>query len=182
LEGSSVIDTIVSCLESNRDVVSFGLVCKRLCTMVLLGTGTDATITTTTTTTTTTTASVGCRDVQRRKHRCQERTLERRNTMLLSTKALAGSLRYAVVYCENKNRSSSSISTTSSSSTKRGKAKRNHKRNPPTSLRPVLVFDYENPHVYKAFQESRQVVNTSTQQCCLSSSLAKDCTIPKTGE
>ena len=173
LEGSSAIDTIVSCLESNQDVVSFGLVCKRLCMLVLEGTtGNDNG----------NGNGVGCRDVQWRKHRCKERTLERRNNMLLSTKALSGSLRYAVVYFEN-NRSS-----TSSKAARSGKGgKKNHtnksnksKSNKPPSLRPVLVFDYENPHVYKAFQESGQVVNS--KEHCLSSALAKDCTIHKTGE
>ncbi len=100
----------------------------------------------------------GCPDVQKRKYRAKERRLLRRNAMLLSNKTLAGGLRYAVSYFES-----------SSSSSKKKKKSNSNKK--PLSLRPVLVFDYENPNVYKAFLESGK------RKASLESSLDENCTI-----
>ncbi len=141
-EGSSAVDRIVACLDSDQDVLNFGTTCWHLFGVTLGGDG--------------------CPDVQRRKYRARERKLDRRNAMLLANKSLAGGLRYAVSYFE----SSSSVVT---SSKKKKKSKNNKK--PGSSLRPVLVFDFENPNVYKAFRES------GLCKAGLESSLTKKCTV-----
>ena len=158
-EGSSAVDRIVACLDSDQDVLNFGTTCWNLFGVTLGGDG--------------------CPDVQRRKYRARERKLDRRNAMLLANKSMAGGLRYAVSYFESSsttssstNSISSSTTTTSSASSKKKKKSKNN-RKPGSSLRPVLVFDYENPNVYKAFRES------GLCKAGLESSLAKKCTVAK---
>ena len=150
-EGSSAVDRIVSCLDSDQDVVSFASTCWQLYDQIL--------------------KDDGCPDVQLRKYRAKHRKLERRNSMLLSNKAMGGSLRYAVGYFPSHTKKSS---------------KKNKKGNSNVpNLRPVLIFDYENPNVYKAFQESGvrktygNLLNSSNKsgKVGLESSLANDCTI-----
>ena len=130
-EGSSAVDRIVSCLDEDRDVVSFGSTCWHLYDQIL--------------------RDQGCPGVQLRRYRSNHRKLDRRNKTLLSNKALGGSLRYAVGYFEsttfhnnNKQKSKKKNNNSSSSSSNNNKPR----------LRPVLIFDYENPNVYKAFVES----------------------------
>jgi len=145
-EGSSAIDTIVSCLGSDRDVVRLGISCRHLYSLVLEGTDGE-----------------GCPDVKRRKFRVKEQEIARRKAALLATRALAGGLRYAVGYFETKK---------SGNQASKNKTKKNKQHK---SLRPILIFDYENPNVYKAFQASgfRKTYNNLD----MVSSLAKDCTI-----
>ncbi len=160
-EGSSAVDRIVSCLDSDRDVVSFASTCWQLYEQIL--------------------KDDGCPDVQLRKYRAKHRKLERRNTMLLSNKALGGSLRYAVGYFPSHYKTSSS---------KKNKKANNNKNGNKSNLRPVLIFDFENPNVYKAFQQSgvRKTYTTNfnfnsssssnkSGKVGLESPLANDCTI-----
>lgn len=156
-EGSSAIDTIVSCLDSDTDVVHLGTTCRHLYNLVLEGPN-----------------GSGCKSVQLRKYRAKERKLERRNATLLSNRALSGGLRYAVGYFENL------PSNNNSGGGKKGKGKNRRKNQQgssknsnKSSLRPVLVFDYENPHVFKAFEESGICNNKNN----LSAALARECTI-----
>eukprot|EP00578_Thalassiosira_sp_NH16_P030592 CAMPEP_0181082144 /NCGR_PEP_ID=MMETSP1071-20121207/3467_1 /TAXON_ID=35127 /ORGANISM="Thalassiosira sp., Strain NH16" /LENGTH=327 /DNA_ID=CAMNT_0023163715 /DNA_START=14 /DNA_END=998 /DNA_ORIENTATION=- len=118
-EGSSALDRIVACLDSDRDAVRLGMTCRYLCHRILDGDG--------------------CPDVQRRKYRALERKLERRNAVILANKSLAGGLRYAVLYTASAN-----VETKPKMKrTKNGNSK--HRR-------PMLIFDYENPHVYAAYR------------------------------
>ncbi|VEU39698.1 unnamed protein product [Pseudo-nitzschia multistriata] len=134
LEGSSFTNTIVTYLESDLDVLHLALSCRHFHNMVLIGDGNGE----------------GCKDVQRRKHRAKERRLLERNRALLQSKAVAGRLRYAVSYVET---------NINANSHPKVKNKRKNKRNNSSSssvgsLRPILVYDYENPHVFRAFRES----------------------------
>jgi len=139
-EGSMAIDYIAGCLENDKDVVSLGLSCRHLYQVILEGSG--------------------CPDVHRRKQLATRRMLLKRNEMVTQTKALSGSLRYAVAYVPT---------ITKSSNTKRNKKGGGNAataNNSSTVLRPMLVFDYENPNVYEAFRIT-----------CLAKSVEKDCII-----
>lgn len=145
-EGSSSVESIVECLESNVDVVHLGRACQHLYRLILDG--------------------AGCRDIQKRKDKVLIQQLERRNASVLATKAMAGSLRYAVSYFEDNH----------AQTNKAANRNRNHKKQSQPRLRPVLVFDFENPHVYEAFKASGPR-KTYAGDGGLARTMRKDCTI-----
>ena len=126
-QGSSVVETIVECLSSDVDVVALGTTCWHLCDQILVGERCSP-------------------SVQLRKYRAKHRKLHRRNQLLLSNKTLGGALRYAVGYFETTTKNKNNNS-------KRSNTKKNNNDKP--SLRPVLMFDCENPNVYEAFRTRR---------------------------
>eukprot|EP00984_Skeletonema_dohrnii_P021293 scaffold10593_cov120-Skeletonema_dohrnii-CCMP3373.AAC.2 len=129
LEGS-LVNTIVAYLESNEDVVNLALSCRYLHDLVLIGgNGTDI--------------EEGCQDVQRRKQQAKEAKLLERNQALLKSKGVGVSLRYVVSYIDIVNKKNSKKNKNRKSDTARN-----------TRKRPILIYDYENPHVFRAFRES----------------------------
>jgi hypothetical protein len=106
--------------------------------------------------------------------------LHRRNAALLmaATRALGGSLRYAVGHfpvrpsCGNNNNNKNNIGKTSRRKQQQQQQQQQQRSQPNHGgastksswsslssttrprLRPVLLFDYENPHVYEAFKAS----------------------------
>jgi len=84
LEGSTVVNTIVSYLPSNQDVLNFGLSCRYLHKVVLLDGSSNDSI------------EEGCQDVVQRKQQYNYIKLHKRNEMLLKSKAIGGRLRYVV--------------------------------------------------------------------------------------
>lgn len=156
-EGSSTVDTIVTYLESDLDVLNLALSCRHLQNLVLIGDGNGNVD--------------GCKDVQRRKYRVKETKLRQRNTALLETKSVGGRLRYAVSYVET----NINVNNCLTAKNKRKNQKAGSKANNKSNLRPILVFDYENPHVFLAFRESGIKSNIEN----LPSVLSSDCRVGK---
>lgn len=138
LEGSPVVNTIVSYLESDQDVIHLALSCRHLYQLV-----------------------ENCQDVQRRKHQFQQSQLYRRNQELLSSKAIAGRLQYVITY-----QNLELLTPQKDGSNNKNKKKNKHKskKKNHNSQQPVLIYDCENPHVFKAFQEAmlRKQLSTTT--------------------
>eukprot|EP00536_Pseudo-nitzschia_multiseries_P017765 jgi/Psemu1/52451/gm1.52451_g len=146
-EGSSVVNMIVTYLQSNSDVLGLALSCRHLHNLILVGDG------------------KGCRDVQRRKFRAKELQLQQRNKALLKNKNVGGRLRYAVSYFESNTR----VNNCLKGKNKRKNTKAASKANNTSNLRPILVYDYENPHVFRAFQEAGIKPNVETLPAAFSS-------------
>ena len=191
-EGSSVVNSIVEFLESDIDVLHLSMTCRYLHQLVFFlsnGDGNDDN------NGDNNTNNGGCKDVQRRRYRAKERKLQRRNEFLLQSKAVSGRrLRYAVSYVSNNNNDIGGGS--SSNNIKIGKKKKNgdkrnnnnnnkknNSNNSNNNVRPILVFDYENPHVFRAFQEYGGIINknnnnnNNNNNGLLSSSFARDCNV-----
>lgn len=137
LEGSSSVNTIVTYLDSDMDVLHLALSCRHLHNLVMIGDGNGE----------------GCQDVQRRKYRAKEYKLQQRNRALLKNKLVSGRLRYAVTYVESN--SSYSGGKISAKTRRKNRKSRDGAEEKKANLRPVLLYDYENPNVYLAFKESR---------------------------
>lgn len=143
LEGSSVVNTIVACLPSNQDVLHFGLSGRYLHKVVLLD-GNNG-------------IEEGCLDVQRRKQQYNNAKLHERNEMLLKSKAIGGRLRYVVGYViDNKPKAKKNKNK---SKTKNGQRDTSALAQ---RMRPVLVYDDENPQVFIAFREGANCSNGSS--------------------
>mmetsp|Transcript_24266 Transcript_24266/g.67206 ORF Transcript_24266/g.67206 Transcript_24266/m.67206 type:complete len:336 (-) Transcript_24266:224-1231(-) len=149
-EGSSAVNKIVTYLESNTDVLHLALSCRHLHNVILIGDG------------------KGCRDVQRRKYRAKEFQLQKRNKALLKDKSVGGRFRYAVSYTESNAHVNNFV---------KGKNRRNKTKgdNNKSNIRPILVYDYENPHVFRAFQESGIKLNVDK----FSAAFSSDCKLER---
>ena len=151
VEGSSVVNTIVAYIQSNQDVLHFGLTCRYLHKVVLLdndgnnhSNGMN---------------EEGCQDVQRRKQLYNTDKLDERNETLLKSKAVGGQLRYVVSYVVD----NTTNNYNPKGESKKAKKKKNNKNNTMSQkdiattsqrmMRPVLIYDYENPAVFRAFRE-----------------------------
>ena len=141
LENASIVNTIITYIKSNNDVLNLALTCRYMHQTILFD-------------------EDGCPDVMRRKQRVKESQLEERNKSLLAnSKSTGGRLRYVVGYVEG----GINNSTKGGSSKKKGnnkKANKNRKNDTastyctkPQRRRPVLIYDYENPNVFVAFRE-----------------------------
>ena len=141
LEGSSVINSIVSYLPSDQDVLHFGLSCRYLHKVVLLDGSSNDSI------------EEGCQDVVRRKQQYNYIKLQKRNEQLLKSKAIGGRLRYVVGYVMDTNNSRGNKKKN------KGKTKNSQRDTASSSqrMRPLLIYDCENPHVFSAFRESASV-------------------------
>jgi len=141
LEGSTVVNTIVSYLPSNQDVLNFGLSCRYLHKVVLLDGSSNDSI------------EEGCQDVVQRKQQYNYIKLHKRNEMLLKSKAIGGRLRYVVGYVMDTNKSKGNKKKN------KGKTKNNQRDTTTSSqrMRPLLIYDCENPHVFSAFREGASV-------------------------
>ena len=151
LENLSIVNTIITYVKSNNDVLNLALTCRYMHQTILFDEN-------------------GCPDVTRRKQRVKESQLEERNNSLLAnSKSTGGRLRYVVGYVEGGLNNS-----TKGGSKKKGnnkKANKNRKNDtastyctePPQRRRPVLIYDYENPNVFVAFREyALSVANTKS--------------------
>ena len=134
LEGSTVVNTIVSYLPTNQDVLNFGLSCRYLHKVVLLDGSSNDNI------------EEGCHDVVRRKQQYNYIKLHKRNEMLLKSKAIGGRLRYVVGYVMDTN-------PKGGSNKKKNKGKTKNTASTTQRMRPLLIYDCENPHVFSAFRE-----------------------------
>ena len=148
-EGSSSVDTIVTYLKSDLDVLNLALSCRHLQNLVLIGGGNGN--------------GEGCKDVQRRKYRAKETKLQQRNTALLETKSVAGRLRYAVSYVETNINVNNCLKSKNKHKNQKAGSKANR-----SNLRPILVYDHENPHVFQAFRESGIKLNIENLPSVLS--------------
>jgi len=149
LEGSSVVNTIVAYLESNEDVLHLALSCRYLHQLVLLGGSNDNGAIHNTND-----AEEGCQDVQRRKCQAKENKLLERNQALLKSKGVGGRLRYVVSYVDAK--AISPNPKGEKNSKKNSKKNKNRKNDAAANnqRRPILIYDYENPHIFRAFRET----------------------------
>lgn len=168
---NGVMDTIISYIESNVEVVALMKSCRSL------------------------NYSIGncCPSYHYRLYQQQQKLLQYRNEALLQSKAMGGRLRYAVMYIPtpdtttttpNVDDHSSGNSTTNSTKCldglssisvsrkqsrkekRQNKKKKNNANDTPTptistttttrkGLRPILIYDYENPQVYTAYKYHR---------------------------
>ena len=149
-EGTIVMDTILSYIESNTEVVALMESCRYL------------------------NYSIGncCLSYQCRIFQRKQTQLQHRNDVLLS-KSIGGRLRYAVMHIKHTNNDvNAGVTTTISNATisrklsrkeKRQNKKKNSKNDTTIAtnattgagLRPILIYDYENPHVYAAYKCQR---------------------------
>jgi len=149
LEGSSVVNTIVAYLDSNRDVLHLALSCRYLHHVVLLDSSNSVIHAAHD-------IEEGCQDVRRRKQQVKEVKLDERNQLLLKSKVIGGRLRYVVSYLDGPN-------PRGGRNSKKNSKKKNKNRNDtatsrnPTQRWPILIYDYENPHVFQAFREAPSV-------------------------
>ena len=173
---NDVINTIISYIESNLEVVALMKSCRSL------------------------NYSIGncCPSYHYRLYQQKQKLLQYRNEALLQSKARGGRLRYAVMYIPTPDTttttpnvndhsigkittnstkcldglSSISISRKQSRKEKRqNKKKKNNTNDTPTSttsrtttttrkgLRPILIYDYENPQVYTAYKYHRGLLH-----------------------
>ena len=145
LENASIVNTIITYIQSNQDVLNLALSCRYIHQTILLEEGGNINVN-------------GCPDVTRRKRQVKECQLdERNNTLLANSKAIGGRLRYIVGYVQG-------TSTVKSGKKKDNNNKKSNKNRNDTCVaqhqqrRPVLIYDYENPNVFAAFRESALVV------------------------
>ena len=146
LENASIVNTIITYIQSNQDVLNLALSCRYIHQTILLEEGNII--------------NDGCPDVTRRKRQVKECQLdERNNTLLANSKAIGGRLRYIVGYVQGIRAAKSSKKKGNNNNNKKSNKNRNE-----TSCvaqqqrRPVLIYDYENPNIFAAFRESALVV------------------------
>ena len=163
-EGSSVMNTIITYLDSNSDVLSLALSCSYLHHLVLIAGGNDNESGNGNNASSTSEGDGrGCRDVQRRRYHAKEARVLERNAALLKSKAVGGRLRYVVSYVDTSLPivsgnimvdDDNSDNCSALREGRKGKKKKNgKKKNSNHRWRPILVYDYENPNVYRAFRE-----------------------------
>ena len=163
-EGSSVMNTIITYLDSNSDVLSLALSCSYLHHLVLIAGGNDNESGNGNNASSTSEGDGrGCRDVQRRRYHAKEARVLERNAALLKSKAVGGRLRYVVSYVDTSLPivsdnimvdDDNSDNCSALREGRKGKKKKNGKKKKSNHRwRPILVYDYENPNVYRAFRE-----------------------------
>ena len=151
LENASIVNTIITYIQSNQDVLNLALSCRYIHQTILLEEEGNIN-------------GNGCPDVTRRKRQVKECQLDvRNNTLLANSKAIGGRLRYIVGYVQGGTSNAKSSKKKGSNNNNNNNKKSNKNRNETCvaqhqQRRPVLIYDYENPNVFAAFRESALVV------------------------
>lgn len=119
-----------------------------------------------------------CRDVRHRKRTAMEARLTSRNDMLL-IRATAERLRFAVSYANVNTTADTNNNATEKTRDKgkagKGKGGKKGKNGRSTAMgRPTLAYDFENPHVFRNFQENARRERESRG---LSSAFATNCRV-----
>ena len=99
-----------------------------------------------------------CRDVRRREGAAARVRLEGRNGRLLSDRATAGRLRFAVSYMDAGCHAAAAAAATATAGTRKSGKKGGQKGRGASAnaaaRRPTLAYDFEDPRVFRAFEQT----------------------------
>ena len=99
-----------------------------------------------------------CRDVRRREGAAARVRLEGRNGRLLSDRATAGRLRFAVSYMDAGCHAAAAAAATATAGTRKSGKKGGQKGRGASAnaaaRRPTLAYDFEDPQVFRAFEQT----------------------------